>query len=153
LYKRNLDWNRLLYENKWLFLYFIYCLTSILWAGEPYVLFKRWIKDLGNPIMALVILTEPDPYQAVGLILKRLAFLMLPLSLLVVRYFPSIGRGYGADGTPIYTGIGHQKNDLGLLCLITGMYFCWNCLQNRKGGSASLWSAMKAEWMQVVVVM
>ena len=30
---------------------------------------KRWVKDLGNPIMALVILTEPKPYEALGIVL------------------------------------------------------------------------------------
>ena len=50
---------------------------SIAWTDEPFVLFKRWIKDLGNPIMALVILTEQRPYEAVGAILRRLGFFCL----------------------------------------------------------------------------
>src|SRR5262249_20619080 len=55
---RDIDWGKLFAENKWLVLYLLYCLSSIFWADEPFVLFKRWIKDLGNPIMALLILTE-----------------------------------------------------------------------------------------------
>jgi len=83
--------------------------------------------------MALVILTEQQRYGAIVVVLRRLAFLFLPLSLLFVRYFPALGRAYHADGSPMYTGIGHQKNDLGLMCLLAGMYMLWEpmALRNR----------------------
>ena len=93
---------------------------------------KRWVKDLGNPIMALVILTERRPYEAVGAVLRRLAFLLLPLSVLFIRYYPELGRAYHADGSPMYTGVGHQKNDLGLMCLMAGIYVFWELLQRRE---------------------
>ena len=134
LFKRKIDWDLLLSQNKWIVLYFLYCLASITWTDIPsFVLFKRWIKDLGNPIMALVILTEQHPYEAVGVILRRLAFVMLPLSVLFIKYYPELGRGYHNDGSPMYTGVGAQKNDLGAICLLSGIYFAWNFLQNRKG--------------------
>ena len=119
LFQRKKNWRRLLVQNKWIFLYFLYCLSSITWTDEPFILFKRWVKDLGNPIMVLVILTEDRPYLAVGVILRRLAFLLLPLSVLFIRYYPELGRGYRIDGSPMFTGVGHQKNDLGLMCLIS----------------------------------
>ena len=132
LSQRKIDWRRLLVQNKWIVFYFLYCLLSIFWTDEPFVLFKRWVKDLGNPIMVLVILTEDRPYFAVGVILRRLAFLLLPLSVLFIRYYPELGRGYRIDGSPMFTGVGHQKNDLGLMCLISGIYFFWDFFQNRK---------------------
>ena len=85
LSQRKIDWRRLLVQNKWIALYFLFCLSSIAWTDEPFVLFKRWVKDLGNPIMVLVILSEDRPYLAVGVILRRLAFLLLPLSVLFIR--------------------------------------------------------------------
>ena len=133
LSRRKIHWGRLLSQNQWIVLYYLYCLSSMAWADEPFVLFKRWIKDLGNPIMVLVILTEQRPYEAAGVILRRLAFLMLPLSVLFIKYYPDLGRAYHRDGSPMYTGVGQQKNDLGSLCLITGIYFSWEFLQNRKG--------------------
>jgi O-antigen ligase len=36
------------------------------------------------------------------------------------------------DGSPMYTGVGNQKNDLGLICFITGTYFLWKLLQKHK---------------------
>ena len=54
--------------------------------------------------MVLVILTEKRPYEAVGVILRRLAFLLLPLSVLFIRYYPDLGREYilrGARCSPV----------------------------------------------------
>lgn len=132
LYRRKIDWGQLLSQNKWIILYLMYCLLSIMWTDEPFILLKRWVKDLGNPIMVLVILTERRPYEAVGVVLRRLAFLMLPLSVLFIRYYPELGRSFHVDGSLMYTGIGHQKNDLGAMCLISGIYYSWRFLQNRK---------------------
>lgn len=135
LSRRKLDWSRLVVQNKWIVLYLLYCLSSVTWSDEPFVLFKRWIKDLGNPIMALIILTERRPYEAAGVILRRLAFLLLPLSVLFIKFYPDLGRAYHVDGSPMFTGVGHQKNDLGLMCLITGIYFVWEIFQKGKGYS------------------
>lgn len=131
LYRRRLSWGRILSDNKLLAFYLFFCLASLSWSDEPFVGFKRWVKDLGNPVMALLILTEPRPLQSLGLVLRRLSYLTLPLSVLFIRYYPELGRGYHADGSPMYTGIGHQKNALGSLCLVTGMYFAWQLLLDR----------------------
>jgi exopolysaccharide production protein ExoQ len=131
LARRNINWGQFLAKNAWLAFYLLFCLASVMWSDEPVVLVKRWIKDLGNPIMALVILTEPRPYEALGITLRRLSFLLLPLSIVFVRYYPELGRVYHVNGTPMFTGVGHQKNDLGLMCLVTGLYFFWKLLQPR----------------------
>ena len=131
LARRKIDWPRLFLNNKWIVLYLLYCLASMAWSDEPFLLMKRWVKDLGNPIMALVILTERRPYEAVGDVLRRLTFLLLPLSVLFIRYYPELGRAYKADGSPMFTGVGHQKNDLGLMCLMAGIYVFWELLQRR----------------------
>jgi O-antigen ligase len=131
LARRKIDWQTLLLNNKWIVLYFLYCLASMAWSDEPTLLMKRWVKDLGNPIMALVILTERRPYEAVGAVLRRLAFLLLPLSVVFIKYYPVLGRGYHADGSPMFTGVGQQKNDLGLMCLVAGIYGFWELLRRR----------------------
>jgi hypothetical protein len=125
LARRKIDWQKLLLNNMWISLYLLYCLASMTWSDDPTLLMKRWVKDLGNPIMALVILTERRPYEAVGVVLRRLAFLMLPLSVLFIKYYPELGRAYKVSGAPMFTGVGHQKNDLGLMCLLAGIYAFW----------------------------
>jgi exopolysaccharide production protein ExoQ len=125
LLRRRTCWREAIANNSFLCIYLLFCLASLGWSGEPYVLVKRWIKDLGNPVMALVLLTERRPYDAVGATLRRLSFVMLPLSVLFIKYYPDLGRAYTWGGSPTYTGIGHQKNDLGLMCLLAGTYYGW----------------------------
>jgi exopolysaccharide production protein ExoQ len=134
LIRRKVDWGCLLAENKWIWLYFFYCGLSIIWSDNALVSLKRFVKELGNPIMVLVILTEKRPYEAVGAILRRLAFLWLPFSVLFVKYYPALGRAYSYGGGLMFTGVGHQKNDLGSMCMISGIYFAWNLLLKRKEG-------------------
>jgi exopolysaccharide production protein ExoQ len=138
LSRRKIDSGRFMMQNICIWLYFLYCGISIIWSDYSLIALKRWIKELGNPIMVLVILTEERPYEAVGTLLRRLSFLWLPLSILLIKYYPEMGRGYHSDGTAMFTGVGQQKNDLGLICLMSGMYFSWNFLLNRKGDSKLL---------------
>src|SRR4051812_26582438 len=147
LSKREINWGRLFARNPWIVLYLLYCLSSILWTDEPFILLKRWIKDLGNPIMALVVLTEERPYEALGTTLKRLSFLLLPLSVLFIRYYPDLGRTYHVDGSPMYTGVGHQKNDLGLMCLTAGLYFAWTMIQRKDEGRPQ-----RTDWLDLLLI-
>jgi exopolysaccharide production protein ExoQ len=132
LSRRQIDWAKLVNRNKWLIAYFVYCLVSIFWTDEPTVLAKRWIKDLGNPIMALVLLTEHKPFDAVVTTVRRLAFFALPVSILFIRYYPEFGRGYTSTGGMMYSGIADQKNTLGLFCLIAGLCYIWASLYRKE---------------------
>jgi O-antigen ligase len=134
LSRRKVDWGTVLTQNKWIWLYFLYCGVSIAWSDYSFIALKRWIKELGNPIMVLVILTEKHPYQALGVILRRLAFLWLPISVLFIKYYPAWGREYSPGGMS-WGGISGEKNSLGMICLISGIYFSWNFLLNQKKGS------------------
>jgi exopolysaccharide production protein ExoQ len=125
LYRRPIKWGALLGGNKWLAAYLLYCLLSILWTDEPGVLAKRWLKDLGNPIMALVMLSEVRPYEAIAKTIRRLAYVFLPVSVLFIRYYPEFGRAYSIGGAVSLTGVADQKNTLGLSCLIVGICYGW----------------------------
>jgi exopolysaccharide production protein ExoQ len=82
LARRRLQWSKLLTNNWGVWLFFIFGAISIGWSDYPDVSFKRLIKTLGTVCMALVILTEERPYEAIGIVLRRLAFILLPLSVL-----------------------------------------------------------------------
>ncbi len=134
LIRRRLNWKKLFRQNSWIWLYFIFAALSFIWSDYPFVSFKRWIKTLGAVIMVLVILTEDRPYDAIGIILRHIAFLLLPLSVLFIKYYPSLGKAYHHfTGTSMYTGVASQKNGLGAICLISSIYFFWKLLLNRKG--------------------
>ena len=130
LLRRKLDWSILLARNKWIWLFFLFAATSVLWSDEPFVALKRWVKGFGNLVMAMVILTDGRPYEALGLVLRRLAFVLLPLSVLFIRFYPNLGRQYH-QGMPMFTGVTFSKNSLGQLCLLLGIYFCWELLFGR----------------------
>lgn len=125
LLRRKVAWSSLLLRNKWIWLYFLFSLASVTWSDFPMLSLKRWFKALGNVIMALVILTERQPYVATGVAFRRLAFVTLPLSILFFRYFPDLGRYYH-HGQQAFIGIALHKNGLGQLCLLAGLYFCWS---------------------------
>lgn len=129
LIKRRLNWSELFTKNIWMWLLFAFGIISFFWSDYPFVSLKRWFKTLGNVVMVLVILTEERPYEAIGIIFRRLAYILLPLSILFIKYYPQLGRIYHM-GEPMFIGVAGHKNGLGLICLFSGIYFSWILLMN-----------------------
>jgi exopolysaccharide production protein ExoQ len=133
LRQRQVRLGQLIRDNRWLAVFLIYCLLAVLWSDFPFVSLKRWIKVIGHPIMALVILTEPDPEAALTAVMKRAAYVLLPISVLFIKYFPQWGRTYEPwTGAPLYSGIANNKNLLGADCLILGFFFIWHFIKTRQ---------------------
>src|SRR5437867_1509875 len=110
-------------------LFFLYGAVSVLWSDYPDVAFKRWVKALGDIVMVLVVLTDPDPSVAVKELIKRTGFLLIPISVLLIKYYPDLGRGYGRwTYEAYYTGVAFEKNGLGTLCLIFGLGSLWRLI-------------------------
>ena len=119
----------ILRNNRWLATFFIYCFISIAWSDFPFLAFKRYIKILGHPVMALIILTDPDPVNALRTVMKRCAYLLIPLSVLFIKYYPQYGRGFDSwTGEAYNTGLMLTKNELGGGVMIFGLFFFWNLL-------------------------
>lgn len=120
-------------NNQWVTIYLAYCFLAILWSDIPLVALKRWIKLFGQPVMVLVLLTEPDPLESFTRLLKRLAYIWIPVSILFTRYYPFLGRAFdGWTGMPMNTGITTNKNVLGCDCFIVGLFFIWHFLRVRR---------------------
>lgn len=127
LLKRRINWGLLLKSNKWFFAFFIYCSISILWSQYPYVALKRWVKDVGNIIMILIILTERDHVNAVKAVFTRYIYLAIPLSVVFIKYFPDIGREYNRwTWVPSFIGVSTNKNDLGMILIVCGLFLVWD---------------------------
>lgn len=130
LNKRRVFIGEFIRKNRWLTIYLVYCLMAVLWSDFPYVSFKRWIKLLGDPVMALVILTEPDLTKSFTTLIKRAAYVMLPVSILFIKYYPNLGRLYDTwSGAQMNTGISTNKNELGFDCWIIGAVLFWHMAQ------------------------
>jgi len=121
---------KLVRSNAWAMLFLAYCFVSTLWADYPDVAFKRWIKALGDFMMIAIVITERDPAAAVKRLLVRTGFILVPLSVLFIKFFPQFGRAYHIwSWTPMYTGVTLTKNMLGVMCLVVGVGSLW-CLLN-----------------------
>jgi exopolysaccharide production protein ExoQ len=117
-------------SNRWLTLFLLFCLISALWSEFPFIAFKRWIKVLGHAVMILIVLTDPNPFEAMRTLLKRVGFVLVPLSILLINCYPRWGQGFDpVTGELSYTGAATDKNGLGHLCMIVGIFFFWNALQ------------------------
>ncbi len=129
LARRQVSLSAIAGANTWIVIFTIYCLLAVGWSDFPFVAFKRWIKTLGHPVMALVILSDPRPLEAIRFVFKRCGLLMLVLSVLFIKYFPQYSRTYNYwGGQSEYCGINNTKNELGYCCLIFGLFFLWNLI-------------------------
>jgi exopolysaccharide production protein ExoQ len=130
LHQRQASLSEIIRNNQWLTIFFVYCFLAIFWSDFPFVAFKRWFKVLGHPIMALIVLTEPDPLEALTRLMKRCAYIVVPVSILFIKYYPELGRGFDTwTGEAVNIGITANKNALGGDCLILGFFFFWHLLQ------------------------
>lgn len=128
LLRRRKQITRLLQANWPIILFFFYAAFSTLWSDFPEVAFKRWVKAVGNIVMALIVLTDPEPIPALKRLFTRVAFVLVPVSILYIKYFPELGRSYNRwTWQPFFTGVTDNKNGLGMLCLISGVGALW-CL-------------------------
>jgi O-antigen ligase len=120
---------RLLRRNAPIVLFFAYCALSVVWSDYPYVAFKRWIKDLSDLVMVLIVLTDSDPFAALKRLVARVGFILVPASVLFIKYYPALGRIYNIwTWEPMYVGVTDHKNTLGMVCLILGLGFEWRLL-------------------------
>jgi O-antigen ligase len=113
-------------RRNWPILLFLsYAALSIFWSDFPFVTFKHWIKGVGDVVMVLIVLTEPDVTDAVKRLVTRVGFTLLPLSVLLGKYYLGLGRYVNHSWQMEYTGVATQKNSLGGLCLILGLGLLW----------------------------
>src|SRR5262249_30284315 len=83
----------------------------------------------GDLVMVLVVLSDREPSVAVRRLLSRATFLLIPLSILLIKYYPNLGKSYGRwDWEPFYTGVALNKNALGAICLLFGVGSAWRIL-------------------------
>jgi hypothetical protein len=127
LASRSMGWGRVIARNRVLTAYLLFALVSVLWSDFPGVAFRKWFRDLGDYVMILVVVSDPRPVEALGVLLRRLGYLLIPLSVVFIKYFPELGRQYDPwTGAATYCGAATSKNMLGELCLVCGIYFFWD---------------------------
>jgi exopolysaccharide production protein ExoQ len=124
---RSFNWGSFFARNVFLMLFLFFALLSVIWSDFPFVSLKRWIRDLGHYLVVLVVLSDPRPFEAIRTLLRRLCYILIPLSVVFAKYFPALGRRYSYwTGAGVFVGAASDKNNLGVLCLISGIFFIWD---------------------------
>ena len=131
LYSRRFILSSLLRENKLILL--LYCVMglSILWSYYPWISLKRWIKTIGSLEMVLIMLTEPDPLASFSFAVRRFFYLVIPLSLILIFFFPSLGqRVYPGEGLS-WVGLFINRNNFARIAMIFSIYFAWSLTRKK----------------------
>lgn len=116
-------------ENVWIYLLVFYSLLSISWSDYQSVSAKRWVRFAGDFIMVLIILSEDDPTEAIERIFRRCIILLIPLSIVFIKYYRYIGVKYNYSGDyEMWVGVTTDKNNLGILCAFGSIFLIWRIL-------------------------
>lgn len=140
LIRRGIQWETVITGNVWLGVFYLFWVLSITWSDYPLITFKRLIKDFGYLIMALLVLTDNVPTQSIRAAVVRFSYICIPLSLIWIRYFPDLGRGFVgySQDTLMYVGVTTHKNVLGNLILASALFVLWDILEQLKAGKRPL---------------
>ena len=137
LISRNFNWFEFFTNNFAITIFLVFGLLSVTWSDFPFVAIKRWFRDFGIYLAILVALSDVHPMKAVCTLFRRLFYLLIPLCIVLIKYFPAMSRQYDYwTGMASYTGAASSKNTLGVLCLVSGLFFFWDTM-NR-------WSSRKS---------
>jgi O-antigen ligase len=127
LARRRRQVKTLFLTNRPILLFFVYCALSVLWSEYSFVAFKRWVKGVLDLLLVFVVLSEPRPQVALNRLLSRIAFILVPLSVLLIKYYPEFERAYNRwTWLPMHSGVSTTKNELGMLCLLCGVGSIWH---------------------------
>jgi O-antigen ligase len=126
LSRRSKRVSKFLRANAPIFLFVAYCAVSTLWSDYPFVALKRWVKSVGDIVMILIVVTDLEPLIAVKRFLCRVGFVLIPVSILFIKYYPDLGRSYNPwTWIPMYCGVTTFKNQLGMTTLVCALCSLW----------------------------
>lgn len=136
LSKRNINWSDFIGKNFAFVLFYAWICLSVTWATEledPVVKLFRPICDL---TMAMIIATEKDPLKSTLSMFRRTAILLIPVSILLFKYYPDLGRmtakNWNSDN---WVGVSTHKNPLGQLCIVSAIGFMFTYFHLRAAGA------------------
>jgi len=132
LRRRGFSWGRFSSANKALVLLFTFFLSSMLWSFFPVPTLKRVIQEFGCVLTGLIILTEKDPTASLQVVFARVSYVLFPLSVVFMRYFPEIGRQISlVSGTHMLCGVTGHKNSLGEMTMVFCLVLLWDLMETR----------------------
>lgn len=153
LVRRRLDLRAVIARNKWLFVYFLYEAISLLWSDQALRSVKLWMKDAGNVVMVLVILSEENAAQSAKSTILRASYILVTLSLVLVKYLPDLGRVYDYwTHQPRIIGASPDKNSLGATLLVCALGLLWSFFQPYREKTTDKWTLLGHSLLMIMVV-
>jgi O-antigen ligase len=126
LLTRKIDWLEFLRRNKLLCLFYLYMGISVFWSDFLSVSFKRWIRTIGDLMMVLIVVTDPNFMKAVPRMFRQWAFVLISLSVIFIKYYRHLGVQYDRAGQfEMWVGVTTHKNSLGQLACMSAFFFTW----------------------------
>jgi O-antigen ligase len=123
---RPVRWGPIIFHNSGIFLFYLLLTVSVTWAEELESPIIKTFRPLTDFFMALVVVTSPRPKEAIIAVFRRASILLIPMSIVLIKYYPYLGRmqskHWGADN---WIGVTTHKNPLGQLVLMSVIAFVW----------------------------
>jgi O-antigen ligase len=149
LNRRGFSWREFAWSNKALSAMYAFFLCSVLWSPLPGPTVKAVVQDFGCVLAALVILTEREIAASMRVVFVRVSYILFPLSVVFIRWFPDIGRFHsGVSGAYLPAGVTVHKNELGQLTVVFCVVLLWDLMETKKRGTAL--GAEPERWVRMV---
>ena len=74
LRSRSFQWSGFFRKNLALTAYLLFALASVLWSDFPFLVIKKWVRDLGSFVMVLVVISDAHPVEAVSTLFRRVGY-------------------------------------------------------------------------------
>jgi O-antigen ligase len=137
LYNRRFSWAHYAFANKALFALFAFFLCSALWSPDPLSTVKRLVQQFGWILVVPIILTERDAGASFRMVFVRVSYVLFPVSVPLMKYFPEIGRFMSYHGSMMMSGVADHKNSLGQLCMVFCLILTWDLMETRNSQTTS----------------
>jgi len=84
----------------------------------------------------MLVMSERSPLQALESVFRRCAYVLIPISLLLIKYFPDFGVQYVPwSGVKSWVGVASEKNGLGVLCGLSAFLIIWTFNREWRAGT------------------
>ena len=152
LVRRRFKWAAAL-RSQWLLVVLLgYMLVSAAWSDIAGISVRRWSREVIIVVMALALLSERHPRETVESLLRRSAYILMPFSLLLIKYYPSLGVIYAPwSGMQMWAGVSAHKNGLSAVCVVSAFFLLWAVFRRWRLGSSPRMGM--PGWADVVVLL
>jgi exopolysaccharide production protein ExoQ len=157
LFRRRSTFSMNLGAMKWVLLLLGYTLVSTVWSEIAFISFRRWFTMAIAVLIILSVHSEPFPRIAVESILRRMAYICVPFSYVLIHYFPDYGKIYvHNEGVEMWTGVALHKNSLSQLCMMAILYLVWRIVtrwKDYRSGELSKYGLYGDIWVVFVAIL